>query len=149
MMGMDATELTRGWRAHETPDIDGIVYAEGSLRPLEHRGGVVLSWLPPLAPGSWAAEHLIDFDTELCRKDLEDWIIRGGESAAHGSVGWLSATHVARPDVPAWVLLSSASNPFDRIGGDETVLTGTTTSGYTWHIPVLAPHLAEIVAVGS
>jgi hypothetical protein len=67
-----------------------------------------------------------------------------GESAAHGSIGWVALTGDDDEGTLEWVAVSSDSNPFAEVALDETTVTATSTAGRIWAFPRNAPQQVKI-----
>ncbi|MFJ3395215.1 hypothetical protein [Leifsonia aquatica] len=131
--------LEERWRRRETPDVEGVVFRSGELHLMEFSMPSGPMWFPRLSARDWEPVGWIDFDTELVTERIRDWVVRGGESSAHGSIGWLSAAHADELDQPAWVLTSGYSNPFIRIRSDHGFFEAFTTSGFIWRVRLEDP----------
>jgi hypothetical protein len=65
-----------------------------------------------------------------------------GESAAHGSIGWVALT---RDDgALEWIAISGHSNPFSEVVLNETTVTATSTTGRIWTFPRNQPQHVKI-----
>jgi hypothetical protein len=133
---MDLHELHTRWAERETPDVEGIVFADGRLRQMTYWSSPSSPvWTPMLVATNWAPEGWLDLAV-LVEEHRGDWIIQGGEASAHGSIGWVSGARAATPDRPDWVLTSWWSNPFAQLWIHPAWVEAATTNGYLWKIPL-------------
>ncbi|GAA2288182.1 hypothetical protein GCM10010149_38400 [Nonomuraea roseoviolacea subsp. roseoviolacea] len=150
-----AREVRRRWRAGEAPDGDVIVYADGSLsvmdltcfsspHGLEDPRAERWEWVELLRATAWTAGDWVDVDCVLATCAYAGGRALAGESAAHGSIGWVALTRDDDPGAFAWVAVSGGSNPFAEVTLDETTVTAVSTTGHVWAFPRNAPHQVRI-----
>lgn len=103
------------------PDSEGLHVADGSLYTL-------VEGIPILLPEAAPAEHWIDADCVLAQLTTQDgrFRIKCGESAAHGSIGFVALESGGEL---LWLLMSERSNPFDQIEIKGSKVVVLSTSG--------------------
>jgi hypothetical protein len=161
MLGVDtsgmatAFEVQRRWRAREAPDGDFIMFADGSLSVMsllcvspagqrsDPRAGR-WQWAELLRATAWTASHWVDVDAVLASCTRAGSRALAGESAAHGSIGWVALTGDDDEGTLEWVAVSGGSNPFAEVTLDEATVTATSTAGRIWAFPRNAPQQVKI-----
>lgn len=136
-----ADEVHRRWCAREAPDGDFIVFADGSLSvmdylvicPADSHAGERRKWQEILRATAWTAAHWLDVDGVLASCSHAGSRAEAGESAAHGSIGWVALTH--DDGTLEWIAISTDSNPFSKVSLDDTTVTATSTAGQIWAFP--------------
>ncbi|MGY4387515.1 hypothetical protein ACVWXB_000814 [Streptomyces sp. TE12347] len=164
MLGMDASDPTgmahqvqRRWRAREAPDGDFIVFADGSLSVMDllrlsppDRVGDVRAerwqWVEALRATEWSAGNWVEVGSVLASHAHDGSRAWAGESADHGSIGWVALTRDDDEGTLEWIATSSWSNPFSEVTLDETTVTAVSTAGRVWSFPRHAPQHVEITA---
>ncbi|MET9920128.1 hypothetical protein [Streptomyces sp. NPDC006435] len=151
-----AREVHRRWRAREGPDGDFIVFADGSLRVMnllclrspdlpDGPGAEEWHWTESLHATEWSADSWVEVDSALATHAHAGGRAWAGESANHGSIGWVALT---RDDGDGgtleWLAVSSWSNPFRDVTLDDTAVTAVNTSGRIWTFPRDAPQEVRI-----
>ncbi|MFE7616131.1 hypothetical protein [Streptomyces sp. NPDC057496] len=151
-----AREVHRRWRDREAPDGDFIVFADGSLRVMnllclqspdlpDGPGAEGWHWTESLRATEWSADSWVEVDSALATHAHAGDRAWAGESANHGSIGWVALT---RDDSDGgtleWLAVSSWSNPFHDVTLDDTAVTAVSTSGRIWTFPRDAPQRVRI-----
>jgi hypothetical protein len=162
MSGMDTSDMTaaayevhRRWRAREAPDGDFIVFADGSLsvmrlmrfsQPGQLHGlqAEKWQWVELLRATAWTANDWMDVDCVLASCTYADGRALAGESAAHGSIGWVALTRDDDEGTLEWVAVSSEADPFAEVALDATTVTAITTAGRVWAFPRNTPQQVKI-----
>jgi hypothetical protein len=148
-----ADEVCRRWRAGEAPDGDFLVFADGSLSVMslvrysravrrDDPRAERWEWNELLRATAWTAVHWVDVDAVLASCAHAGSRALAGESAAHGSIGWVALT---RDDgTLEWIAISGHSNPFSEVALNETTVTASTTTGRIWTFHRNRPQQVEI-----
>jgi hypothetical protein len=161
MLGVDSTgstaarEVQRRWRAREAPDGDFIMFADGSLSvmsllrssPSDRLGDLRAErwqWAELLRATAWTPSHWADVDAVLASCARAGSRALAGESAAHGSIGWVALTADDDEQSLQWVAVCTGSNPFATAFLDEATVTATSTAGRIWTFPRNAPQQVTI-----
>lgn len=150
-----AYEVHRRWRAWEASDGDFIVFADGSLSVMDLRclslpgrlndlRAERWEWVELLRATAWTANDWVDVDCVLASCTYAGVRALAGESAAHGSIGWVALTRDDDEGALEWVVISSGSNPFAEVALDETTVTAISTAGRVWAFPRNAPQQVKI-----
>ncbi|MFF3015721.1 hypothetical protein [Streptomyces sp. NPDC057939] len=150
-----ARRVHQRWQAREAPDGDFIVFADGSLsvmnlvrlsRP-EQQGGPRAEqwqWLEVLRATEWTAHNWVDAGSLLSSHTHTGSRALAGESADHGSIGWVALTRDDDEGTLEWIAVSNWSNPFSDVTVDGTTVTAVSTAGRVWAFPRDAPQRVEI-----
>ncbi|MFG2972081.1 hypothetical protein ACGFYY_03610 [Streptomyces sp. NPDC048331] len=152
-----AHQVRERWRAREAPDGDFIVFADGSLAVMD-----LVRLSPPdrvddvraqrwqrvelLRATEWDAGNWVEFGTMLCSHACAGLRASAGESADHGSIGWVALTRDDDERTLEWIAISNWSNPFSAVTVDETTVTAVSTAGRIWSFPRHAPQQVAITA---
>ncbi|MGQ4489090.1 hypothetical protein ACN6LM_006687 [Streptomyces sp. SAS_281] len=153
--GPMARLVHRRWRDREAPDGDFIVFADGSLRVMD-----LLRAQPPDRPGDpWAESwHWLEI-LRATEWSTDDWVevestrathVHGGsrasagESAHHGSIGWVALMRDDEESTLEWLAVSRWSDPFHHVTLDDAAVTAVSTAGRVWTFPRDAPQNVEI-----
>ncbi|WP_424642569.1 hypothetical protein [Embleya sp. AB8] len=155
------------WRARLAPYGDFIVFGDGSLsvmslmryahpdRPDDLRTER-WHWWEVLRATAWTPTEWMDVDGMFASCSYAGSRALAGESANHGSYGWVALT---RDDVEdtgdtegtgadrrslQWLAVSCESNPFAEVTLDNTSVTATSTLGRIWTFPRDNPQQVEI-----
>lgn len=150
-----AYEVQRRWRAREAPDGDFIVFADGSLSVMQlmrfsrpgrphDRQTEEWQWVELLRATAWTADNWIDVDCELASYSYAGSRASAGESAAHGSIGWVALTRDDDEGTLEWVTVCGEANPFAEVTLDATTVTAISTAGRVWTFPRNAPQQVKI-----
>ena len=83
--------------------------------------------------------HWADVDTVLASCARAGSRALAGESAAHGSIGWVALTADDDERGLRWVAVCAGSSPFATVALDEATVTATSTAGRIWTFPRNAP----------
>ena len=145
------------WRNREAPDGDFIVYSDGSLsvmslvrlRAHDQRHDPRSEdwhWSETLRATVWRANDWLDVDGTMASSGHAGYRALAGESASHGSVGWVALTLDDEQHTLQWLAVACSSNPFGEVTLDEATVTATSTLGRVWAFPRSAPHLVAISA---
>ncbi|MFI0816944.1 hypothetical protein ACH4TX_10600 [Streptomyces sp. NPDC021098] len=143
-MGTDA-DVQRRWRDGQAPDGDVIVFGDGRLSVM--RFWATEGWSRAeevLQATEWTAHHWLDVDLVLASCRYAGYRAFGGESAAHGSIGWVALTRDDGRRTLEWLAVCSESDPFAEVSLDDTCLTAVSTSHHVWTFPRDAPQKVEI-----
>ncbi|WNI20528.1 hypothetical protein [Streptomyces sp. ITFR-16] len=152
-----ARQVRRRWREREAPDGDFIVFAGGSLlvmdllrmrppdRPDDPRAES-WHWLETLRATEWSTDSWVEVDSALATHTHGGSRAWAGESAHHGSIGWVALTRDDEASTLEWLAISSWSNPFRHVTLDETVVTAVSTAGRIWTFPRDTPQKVVITA---
>ncbi|MGW2330013.1 hypothetical protein ACWC5C_30250 [Streptomyces sp. NPDC001700] len=97
----------------------------------------------------WTARHWLDVDVVVASCGYGGYRAYGGESAAHGSIGWTALTRDDEQRTLEWLAVCSESNPFAEVALDDTCLTAVSTSHEVWTFPRDAPQQVEISRVAA
>ncbi|WEV26420.1 hypothetical protein OYE22_15330 [Streptomyces sp. 71268] len=163
-----AREIQRRWRAREAPDGDFIVFADGSLHVMDlvrlvphdqtdNPRAYEWHWYERLRATEWTANYWVDLGMMATHTHAGSraW---GGESIAHGSIGWVAlgtderapgepeSPHAALspPGTVEWLAICDDSNPFVAVTLDDTTLTATSSLGRVWTFPRDEPQQVTI-----
>ncbi|WP_106516437.1 hypothetical protein [Streptomyces himastatinicus] len=148
-MGTDAEPMAehvqRWWREGQAPDGDVIVFGDGRLSVM--RFWTTECWSRAeevLQATEWTVRHWLDVDVVMASCGYGGYRAYGGESAAHGSIGWVALTRDDEHRTLEWLAVCSESNPFAEVALDDTRLTAVSTSHDVWTFPRDAPQKVEI-----
>ncbi|MFH8587927.1 hypothetical protein ACH4GP_26580 [Streptomyces celluloflavus] len=150
-----AREVRRRWRDREAPDGDFIVFADGSLtvmdllrmQPpdrLDDPQAESWHWTEALRATEWSTDNWVEVDSALATHTYEGSRAWAGESAQHGSIGWVALTRDDDESTLEWLAVSAWSNPFHQVTLDGTAVTASSTSGRIWTFPRNAPQKVRI-----
>ncbi|GLY79948.1 hypothetical protein [Actinoallomurus iriomotensis] len=145
---MTADDVQARWRARRAPDGDLVLFGDGTLAVMELQeftGSPQWEWREIVRARQWTAAHWIDVDLTLASCDRAGSRALAGESAAHGSIGWVALTRDGG-DTLEWLAVCRYSDPFAVVELDDTAVTATSTAGQVWRFPRSAP---ERVAITS
>ncbi|OKJ77606.1 hypothetical protein [Streptomyces sp. CB02460] len=145
----------RRWRDREAPDGDVIVFADGSLRVMDllrtqPPGGSgdpraeSWHWLEILRATEWSTEDWVDVESTHAVHVHGGSRASAGESARHGSIGWVALTRDDGESTLEWLAVSRWSDPFREVALDDTALTAVSTAGRVWTFPRDAPQNVRI-----
>ncbi|WP_234365307.1 hypothetical protein [Streptomyces sp. RTd22] len=143
--GPMAEHVQRRWRDGEAPDGDVIVFGDGRLSVM--RFWATDSWARAdevLRATEWTVGHWLDVDVVMASCGYAGYRAYGGESAAHGSIGWVALTRDDEQRTLEWLAVCSESNPFAEVTLDDACLTAVSTSHQLWTFPRDAPQKVEI-----
>ncbi|MEU2838351.1 hypothetical protein ABZ776_14820 [Streptomyces sp. NPDC007076] len=152
-----ARQVRRRWRDREAPDGDCVVFADGSLtvmdllvmrapdRPDDPRAES-WHWNEVLRATEWSTDNWVEVDSALATHAYQGSRAWAGESAHHGSIGWVALTRDDDGSTLEWLAVSSWSNPFSRVTLDDTAVTAVSTAGRIWTFPREAPQKVEITS---
>lgn len=133
------------WRARQAPDCDLIVFGDGTLSVMELSATPTQwEWSEILRATQWTPTHWLDVDAALASCTRNESRALAGESAAHGSIGWVALTRLDDEDTLEWLAVCRYSNPFSMIELDHTTVTATSTAGRIWRFPRDAPERVRI-----
>lgn len=152
-----ARQVHRRWRDREAPDGDFIVFADGSLvvmdllrmQPpdrLDDPQAESWHWVETLRATAWSTESWVEVDSALATHTHGGSRAWAGESARHGSTGWVALTRDDEESTLEWLAVSSWSNPFRQVTLDDAVVTAVSTAGRIWSFPRNAPQKVDITA---
>ncbi|MGW7292454.1 hypothetical protein ACWGIB_08685 [Streptomyces xiamenensis] len=152
-----AQQVRRRWRDREGPDGDFIVFADGSLavmellrlRPhdrLDDPQAESWHWTETLRATEWSTDSWVEVDSALATHPHEGSRAWAGESANHGSIGWVALTRDDDESTLEWLAISRWSDPFHEVILDDTAVTAVNTSGRKWIFPRHAPQKVVITA---
>jgi hypothetical protein len=145
---MDASDVVRRrWRAREAPDGDFVVFGDGSIVVMElvcFRPPGGWRWIEVLRAGQWSASEWVDVDCVLASHTGAGRHALAGESAAHGSIGWVALTRDGDGAGLEWLAISRSSNPFAAVTVDDATVTAVSTVGRVWAFPRHAPERVAI-----
>ncbi|MFE6667116.1 hypothetical protein ACFVFH_26595 [Streptomyces sp. NPDC057697] len=147
--------VQRRWRDREAPDGDFIVFADGSLLvmnllclqssdPLDGAGSSTWHWTECLRATEWSTDNWVEVDSALATHARAGGRAWAGESADHGSIGWVALTRDDDGSTLEWLAVSNWSNPFREVTLDDTVVTAVSTAGLIWSFPRDAPQRVRI-----
>lgn len=140
---MTGDDVRACWRARQAPDGDLVLFGDGTLAVMELADSPRWEWRETVRARQWTAAHWIDVDATLASCDREGSRALAGESAAHGSIGWVALTRDGG-DTLEWLAVCRYSNPFSSVALDDTAVTATSTSGQVWRFPREAPEQVTI-----
>lgn len=149
----EAWEPTRSrWRntfngggAKGAPDGDVIVFGDDRLSVM--RFPTTECWSRTeeiLRATEWTVHHWLDVDLVMASCRYAGYRAYGGESAAHGSIGWVALTRDDRHRTLEWLAVCSESDPFAEVALGNACLTAVSTSRHVWTFPRDAPQKVEI-----
>jgi hypothetical protein len=101
-------------------------------------------WAEHLRATAWTASDWVDVDMVLASCTYTGSRALAGESAAHGSIGWVALARDDDEGTLEWVAVSEGSNPFSEVTLDEATVTATSTAGRIWTFPRNAPQQVNI-----
>ncbi|MFB7918390.1 hypothetical protein [Streptomyces sp. NPDC056061] len=148
-------QVRRRWRDREAPDGDFIVFADGSLtvmdllrmrahdRPDDPRAEE-WHWIEALRATEWSTESWVEVDSALATHAHAGSRAWAGESAHHGSIGWVALTRDDEEHTLEWLAVSNWSNPFNDVTLDDTEVTAVSTAGRIWTFPRTEPQKVRI-----
>jgi len=110
----------------------------GDLRAEQRR------WAELLRATAWTPSHWLDVDTVLASCARAGSRALAGESAAHGSIGWVALATDDEEHSLHWVAVCTDSNPFAAVCLDDATVTATSTAGRIWAFPRSAPQQVTI-----
>ncbi|MFI2213478.1 hypothetical protein [Streptomyces sp. NPDC020141] len=150
-----AQQVRRRWREREAPDGDFVVFADGTLivmdllrlQPpdrLDDPRAETWHWTEALRATEWSTDSWVEVHSALATHAHEGSLAWAGESAHHGSIGWVALTRDDEESTLEWLAVSSWSNPFHHVALDETTVTATSTAGRIWTFPRDAPQKVSI-----
>lgn len=96
-------------------------------------------WWETLRAEAWTPMDWLDIDITLASATHGKRRALAGESAAHGSIGWVALTSSDHRDIVEWFAVSRSSNPFNSVSLDGRALIATSTAGQIWRFPCDAP----------
>ena len=147
--------LIVAWRNGEIPDLDGVVFRDGTYVPMDsysiegnHYGISGMRRLNPencdldlQAVGDLSWEGRVD----NCSYNVKDrpLTIVAGECTGHGSIGYIASVDTSC-DEPVWILFCSDSNPFDCVEVKDGVILAHTTAYDIWTIDLEDPTSVSI-----
>lgn len=148
---MDAMEVDvqARWRAREAPDGELIVFGDGTLSVMEFQEFAAPArweWREILRARLWSPAHWLDVDLTLASSTGNGRRALAGESAAHGSIGWVALARADDHDALEWLAISQYANPFAAVDLGDSAVTATSTAGFIWRFPLDAPHQVTITA---
>ncbi|MFD7874283.1 hypothetical protein ACFV5G_09195 [Streptomyces sp. NPDC059766] len=159
MEASDATATARQvhhrWRVREVPDGDFVVFADGSLSVMslvrlsppgqpDSLRAERWQWIEHLRATEWSSDNWVEVGSVLSSHTHAGSRALAGESANHGSIGWVALTRDDDEGTLDWVAISNWSNPFSEVTLDETTVTAVSTAGRVWTFPRSAPQQVEI-----
>lgn len=150
-----ARQVRRRWHDREAPDGDVIMFADGSLtvmellrmRPpdrLDDPRAESWHWTETLRATEWSTDSWVEVDSALATHTHAGSRAWAGESAHHGSIGWVALTRDDAGSTLEWLAVSSWSNPFHEVTLDDTAVTAVSTAGRIWTFPRNAPQKVRI-----
>ncbi|WP_421109429.1 hypothetical protein [Streptomyces sp. NEAU-S77] len=149
-MGPMAEYVQRRWREGQAPDGDLIVFGDGQLSVMRFWGAERCSRADEILRATeWTVHHWLDVDVVMASCGYGGYRAYGGESAAHGSIGWVALTWDDGQRTLEWLAVCSESNPFAEVALDDTCLTAVSTSHDVWTFPRDAPQKVEISRVAG
>jgi hypothetical protein len=101
-------------------------------------------WVERLRATAWTASHWVDVDSVLASCAYAGSRALAGESAAHGSIGWVALTRDDDEGTLEWAAVCGDSNPFSEVTLDQATVTATSTAGRIWTFPRNAPQQVKI-----
>jgi hypothetical protein len=101
-------------------------------------------WVERLRATAWTASDWVDVGAVLASCAYAGSRALAGESANHGSIGWVALTGDDDEGALEWVAVCGDSNPFDEVALDEATVTATSTAGRIWAFPRNAPQQVKI-----
>lgn len=150
-----ARQVRGRWRDREAPDGDFIVFADGSLtvmdllrmqspERLDDPQSESWHWVEVLRTTEWSTGSWVEVDSALATHAYGGSRAWAGESAHHGSIGWVALTRDDDECTLEWLAISNWSDPFHKVTLDDTAVTAASTSGRIWTFPRNAPGKARI-----
>ncbi|MGW4532287.1 HD domain-containing protein [Nocardia sp. NPDC004340] len=153
MNSRDATvrQVLERWRAREAPDGDSIVFADGTLVTMalvrsrfhQPKGEPPKPdkwyWQEDFRATAWSAAEWIDVDPTFDTAVHDGSRAMVGESASHGSIGWVALTDDDEQNTLRWIAVSGTSNPFHHVTLDAEFVVATSTLELTWTFPRNSP----------
>jgi hypothetical protein len=136
------------WRARRAPDGDFVMFGDGTLVVMElrrFRDPEMCEWLELARARDWEPAYWAEVDSTKASCTRDGVRAQAGESANHGSIGWVALTRLDPDDTLEWLAISQYANPFAHVELDDTTVTATSTAGYVWRFPRDAPHDVEII----
>ncbi|MBB4951172.1 hypothetical protein F4556_006707 [Kitasatospora gansuensis] len=146
----NTSQVQARWRAREAPSGDFVMFADGSLTVMElvrfssHNGPDSYLWRELLRATAWTPDDWMDIDSTHDSCTYLGSRALSGESANHGSMGWVALTRDDDDSTLEWVAVSCSSNPFSKVTLDATSVTATSTAGQIWTFPRNAPQQVRI-----
>jgi hypothetical protein len=135
------------WRGRQAPDGDFVVLGDGTLVVMELRKftePVSWEWAELARASRWTPANWAEVDSTMASCTGSGARAHAGESANHGSIGWVALTRLDADDTLEWLAISQYSNPFAHVELDGTTVTATSTAGPVWRFPRDAPHRVRI-----
>ncbi|MGC4945159.1 hypothetical protein ACLQ2N_02935 [Streptomyces sp. DT224] len=147
----------RRWRDREAPDGDFIVFADGSLRVMDllrtrspdrpdDLRAESWCWLEILRATEWSTDDWVEVGSTRATQVHRGNRASAGESAHHGSIGWVALTRDDEDATLEWLAVSRWSDPFHEVTLDDTAVTAVSTAGRVWTFPRDAPQNVRITA---
>ncbi|MEU1204895.1 HD domain-containing protein [Nocardia sp. NPDC005825] len=146
-----ARQVLERWRAREAPDGDSIVFADGTLLTMtlvqrsfhqpdgEPRKPDKWFWQEDFRATAWSAVEWVDVDPTFGSAVHDGSRAMVGESASHGSIGWVALTDDDEEQTLRWIAVSGSSNPFHHVTLDADFVVATSTFDLTWTFPRNSP----------
>ena len=147
ILGID-NDVQACWRARQAPEGDFVVLGNGTLFVMElHKflDPVRWEWSELLRARQWTPASWAEVDSTMASCTRSGARALAGESANHGSIGWVALTRLDTEDTLEWLAISQYSNPFSHVDLDDTTLTAISTAGYIWRFPRETPHRVKII----
>lgn len=143
------------WRDRQAPDGDFIVFADGSLAVMDllrrqssdrpdGRQAESWHWSETLRATQWSTDSWVEVDTALATHTHGGSRAWAGESAHHGSIGWVALTGDDDGSTLEWLAVSRWSNPFHEVTLDDSAVTAVSTAGRIWTFPRNEPGKVRI-----
>ncbi|MFC8536319.1 hypothetical protein ACFUJY_20540 [Streptomyces sp. NPDC057249] len=153
--GSMAELVHRRWREREAPDGDVIVFADGSLRVMDlvrtqspdrpdDPRAERWHWLEILRATEWSTDDWVEVESTRATHAHGGSRASAGESAHHGSIGWVALTRDNGESTLEWLAVSRWSDPFRDVILDDTAVTAVSTAGHVWTFPRDAPQNVRI-----
>ncbi len=145
------------WHAREAPYGDFVMFSDGSLSVMEllrfspagrlhDMRAEKWQWREALRATAWTPSDWMDVDTTSASCTYAGSRALAGESANHGSIGWVALTRDDAHHTLEWIAVSCSSNPFNEVTLDATTVTATSTLGRIWTFPRNSPQQVQITA---
>ncbi|MFF9352677.1 hypothetical protein [Streptomyces sp. NPDC014734] len=153
--GTMAQRVRSRWRDREAPDGDFIMFADGSLTVMDllrmrssdrpdGPGAEEWHWIEALRATEWSTDNWVEVDSALATHAHAGGRAWAGESAHHGSIGWVALTRDDDESTLEWLAVSNWSNPFREVTLDDAEVTAVSTAGWIWTFPRDAPQKVRI-----
>ncbi|MCO6004922.1 hypothetical protein NE236_08005 [Actinoallomurus purpureus] len=117
------------WRAREAPDGDLILFGDGTLSVMEFHefaDPIRWEWSEVVRAKQWTPTNWLDVDITLASCTQDGIRALAGESAAHGSIGWVALIRLGEETLE-WLAISQHSNPFSSVELNETTVSSGTS----------------------